>query len=50
MLSIFTWSADSDDPRKPVDRPTERSLERPPRFEAQFARSYAEMRARRQSV
>jgi len=43
MLPIFTWPAEPEEPRKAAVRP----LERPRQFEARFARSYAEMRARR---
>jgi len=43
MLSIFTWPAEPDEPRKPAGRRLERSR----RFEARLARSYAEMRSRR---
>ena len=43
MLSIFTWPAEPEEPRKPASR----ASERPRRFEALLARSHAEMRARR---
>ena len=45
MLHIFAWPAEPEEPRKP----TSRSLEHSRRFEEKLARSYAEMRARRQS-
>ncbi len=44
MTNIFTWPAEPEAPRKKASRPPER----PRQYEAQFARSYAEMRARRQ--
>ena len=46
MLHIFNWPAEPEKPRK-ADK---RALERSRRFEAQLARSYDEMRARRESA
>ena len=43
MLHIFAWPAEPEEPRKPARR----RLEQERRYEEKFARSYAEMRARR---